>query len=51
MVTSAVTPSLFSTSSTLCMLVSDFAGFVRAVPRIEPPRRWMAFTSSIVSFV
>ena len=32
MVTSAVTPSLWSTSSTLCMLVSDLAGLVRAVP-------------------
>ena len=50
-VTSAVTPSLRITSNTLCMLASDFAGFVRAVPRMEPPRRWMAFTSSIVSLV
>ena len=39
MVTSAVMFNFFSAASTFCMLVSDLVGLVRAVPKMEPPRR------------
>ena len=31
------------------MSCSDLVGLVREVPSMEPPRRWMALTSSMVS--
>src|SRR5436190_14259765 len=49
MLTSATTPSSSSALSTFCMLVSDFVGLVLEVPSMEPPRRWMPLTPSIVS--
>src|ERR1044071_2322694 len=44
--------SMFRRSSDVITLSSSFLSFVglsRAVPRVEPPRKWMRLTSSIVS--
>ena len=42
MVTSAVMPSFSNTVKIFFICSSDLVGFVRAVPRMEPPLIWMS---------
>ncbi len=42
-------PAPCSVSMTARMASSDFVGFSRAVPRMEPPERWTRETASIAS--
>src|SRR5437763_845708 len=49
MVTRRLTSSLRSTSRTFCISSGFLVGLVREVRRIDPPRRLMALTDSMVS--
>jgi hypothetical protein len=48
-VISRSTPSESSDCTVFSSLASSLVGFARAMPRIEPPRKWMRETDSIVS--